>query len=59
MVKSYRTKPQHPLVELRNHILRLRKNEIPLHGTQPLRIVARSLGRLRVQTPSSQGGRYG
>lgn len=56
MIKSFRKKPQHPLVELRNHILRLRKNEDPVHGTKPLRITARNPERL--ETPVSRGGRH-
>lgn len=40
MTKSFRTKPQHPLVELRNHILRLKKTGSPVHSTPRSRAAA-------------------
>jgi len=56
MIKSFRTKPQHPLVELRNHILRLRKNQSPHHG-KPSRLSQRNTKPLQV--PALRGERYG
>lgn len=57
MIKSFRAKPQHPLVELRNHILRLKKNESPLHDKQRAGVTARIQKRLPA-TRTFRDGRY-